>query len=121
MKYNKIKARAKFEAENPNVNTKKKFLITFNENQMNMMSILLTKYGQTSRTALFSLLMSNDLNKRTVGRPAMIKDIDENNIQYEPDFSNDLPKNIYYAGKMIGKREMKYLETKQENFPQSQL
>ena len=98
---------------------KNKFLISFSPVQWNMLTALMQKYGQTSRSALFAMLMANDMNKRSAGRPRSEPEVEADDIEFEPDFSQDLPKKILWAGRMIGKREMKYLQEKTDNFPQA--
>lgn len=86
----------------------KKILLTFKPDQMAIVDEMMKEDTATNRTAFFVRLVSDEKkrrdiekNKRTVGRPRK----EEPEEEAEPDYTDDLPKNIYHMGIKVGKRE----------------
>lgn len=73
---------------------------------------------QTNRSTYVVYLMSQELKNRTKGKPGRPKkeqdDADEE--EAEPDYTNDLPKNVSYFGEMIGPREAADKEEMRSHF-----
>ena len=79
-----------------------------------MLDELMSKYGQTSRSALFALLIANDINRKTAGRPKA----NDNEPEADPDWSDDLPKKYTHFGRMIGRKELVWLDEQAKSIPQ---
>jgi hypothetical protein len=91
-----------------------RYQVALNEPQNNMLSEMMKEDAQTDVSAFFGIILVNEYkirqvekNKKPVGRPK--KEEEEDIEEVEPDFTDDLPKNKPYYGKMVGAKELKYL------------
>lgn len=104
---------------------KQKKLITINKAHDFMLQEMMLEDGQESFSFFIGSLIASEYKKRKqekekkpVGRPKKAGDNEESEeVEDEPDFTDDLPKNKPYYGRMIGARELHYLENREIEMP----
>lgn len=98
-----------------------KFLVSLPDIAFNALDEIMREDMQLSRSAYIARLVSDEKRrrdeakapKRGVGRPRK----DENDSEDdEPDYTNDMPKNILHFGRMIGPRELNDIAETQKAF-----
>jgi hypothetical protein len=84
--------------------------LSVNEPQKKMLDEMMKEDAQTDVSTYFGFLIAEvykarqlEKNRRPVGRPRKEEDEDE---YQEPNYDDDLPKDIFWMGEYIGKRQM---------------
>lgn len=100
-----------------------RYQVSINELQKKMLEEMMLEDAQTDVSNFLGFCLVNEYkkrqeekNRRPVGRPR--KDEEQEDIQFdaEPDWSDDLPKNITHYGQKIGAKQMAYIEELQKHF-----
>lgn len=114
----KEEARERYDKANPPKPKKhKKYLISLPLANSFDFEVLMEKHGLRNRpSAMMCVLIANEANKKSVGRPPSTKPMTEEEADLEwimnkPDFTNDLPK-MYYNGAMRGPKEIAWEDEK---------
>ncbi len=83
----------------------KKILVTLSDDLATVLGDLMREDTQNNRSAYIGFLIGQEKTRRNkkVGRPR--KDGEDTEDDFEPDYTDDLPKNIPHFNRRIGARE----------------
>ncbi len=96
--------------------TTKRFLITLNDEQQAVLAQLMREDTASKRATYVVSLIGAEARRRVkkpAGRPKAATEEEE--VEEEKDYSQDMPKNIPHFGRMIGKIELADIEERQDS------
>jgi len=103
--------------------TSKHYTITFNKEQDQKLKEVMNKYNQDRPSSVINMLIGNDLNRKSAGRPiSSEKTQEEKDLEFilnKPDFTNDTPKSVFYNGKYCGKKELAWEDERARRVPKN--